>query len=279
MQTNFITISDKTELFVRDWLLPDEVEKYGSILIIHGMGEHCGRYDELAQMLNSIGLDVRSYDQRGHGESPGKRGSIPYRDAFLDDAKFIFDDFAKNKPATPFLLGHSMGGGIVASLVARKFITPRGLVMSSPALTAKISQWLKFQVNFGSFFAPDASFETDLPIDNISSDKGIVEKYKNDPLVHNRATPRLGKFILDEGRKSIKAAKNWTVPTLLIVPGNDKIVDSDGAKEFYENLPKDLRTMHFYENLYHETLNEIPTERAKVYENLKNWLLAQMQKK
>lgn len=277
MQTKFITTSDNTELFVNDWLLPDETEKRGSVLIVHGMGEHCGRYEELAKILNDIGLEVRGYDHRGHGKSNGKRGSIPYRDALLDDAKFIFDDFAKNKSELPFLLGHSMGGGIVASLVARKFIIPRGLVMSSPALSAKLNLLQKLQVNFGNFFLPDASFETGLPIDNISSDKGVVEKYKNDPLVHNRVTPRLGKFILDEGQKSIEAAKDWTVPTLLIVPGNDKIVDSDGAKTFYANLPEGIGTMHFYENLFHETLNEVPDERAKVYENLKGWFLAQIQ--
>lgn len=276
MQIKFITIPDKTELFIREWLLPNEVEKRGSVLIVHGMGEHCGRYEELVKFLNGIGLDVRSYDHRGHGESQGKRGSIPHRDSLLDDAKFIFDDFAKDKFQTPFLLGHSMGGGIVASLVARKFIKPRGLVMSSPALSAKLNLLQKFQVNFGNLFLPDASFETGLPIDNISSDKEVVEKYKNDPLVHNRVTPRLGKFILDEGKKSLEAAKKWTVPTLLIVPGNDRIVDSDGAKTFYNNLPKELGTMHFYENLYHETLNEIPTEREKVYENLKMWLLKQL---
>lgn len=276
MQTKFITTSDKTELFVCDWLLPDESERRGSIVIVHGMGEHCGRYEELAKFLNDIGLDVRGYDHRGHGKSEGKRGSIPYRDSLLDDAKLIFDDFAKDQNETPFLLGHSMGGGIVASLVARKFITPRGLIMSSPALSAKLNFSQKFQVNFGNLFLPDSSFETGLPIDNISSDKEVVEKYKNDPLVHNRVTPRLGKFILDEGQKSLEAAKNWTVPTLLIVPGKDRIVDSNGAKTFYQNLPKKLGTMHFYENLYHETLNEIPDEREKVYENLKNWLLTQI---
>lgn len=276
MQTNFITLPDKTELFVREWLLPDDAEKRGSVLIVHGMGEHCGRYDEVAKMLNSIGLDVRSYDQRGHGESPGRRGSIPYRDAFLDDAKFIFDDFAKDKAQNPFLLGHSMGGGIVASLVARKFINPRGLVMSSPALTAKLNLLQKFQVNFGNLFLPDKSFETGLPVEFISSDKSVVEKYVNDPLVHNKVTPRLGKSILDAGKESIEAAKKWSVPTLLIVGGADPIVNPEGAKEFYENLPKDLATMHFYENLYHETLNEIPAERAKVYEHLKNWFLEQI---
>lgn len=275
MQTKFITISDKTELFVRDWLLPDDAEKYGSILIIHGLGEHCGRYEELAKMLNSIGLEVRSYDQRGHGKSNGKLGSIPYRDAFLDDAKFVFEDFANDKSAKPFLLGHSLGGGIVANLVARKFVEPRGLIMSSPALTAKFSSFQALQIRLGNLLTPDLAVSNQLPIDFLSHDKQIVADYQNDELVHDRITPRLAKFVLDAGQESIETAKNWSVPTLLLVAGNDRLVNADGAKQFYKNLPKYLATMHFYDNLYHEIFNEIREEREKVFNDLKTWLVLQ----
>lgn len=276
MQTKFITTSDKTELFVREWLLSESVEKRGSVLLVHGMGEHCGRYEELAKFLNDIGLDVRGYDHRGHGESQGKRGSIPHRDSLLDDAKLIFDDFAKEKRETPFLLGHSMGGGIVASLVARNFIAPRGLIMSSPALSAKLNFSQKFQVNFGNLLTPNLAVSNSLPIDFLSHDLEIVENYKTDSLVHDRITPRLAKFILDAGQESIEATKTWSIPTLLLVAGNDRLVDADGAKQFYKNLPKSLVKMHFYENLYHEIFNEIRAEREKVYEDLKNWILTQI---
>ena len=278
MQSKFITISDKTELFVREWLLPDTAEKRGSILIIHGLGEHSGRYDELADILNEIGLEVCSYDQRGHGKSGGERGSIPYRDVLLDDAKFVFDNFAKDKAETPFLLGHSMGGGIAASLVARKFIEPRGLVMSSPALMAKPTLIQKMQLNIGGFLTPNLAVANNLAIDFLSHDKQMVEDYKKDSLVHNKITPRLAKFVLDEGKSSIATAKNWTTPTLLLVAGDDRLVDADGAKQFYANLPKEIAEMHFYENLYHEIFNESRKEREKVYNDLKNWLLQQIKK-
>jgi alpha-beta hydrolase superfamily lysophospholipase len=276
MQTNFITTSDKTELFVRDWLLPDNSEKRGSVLIVHGLGEHIGRYDEAAQILNNLRLEVRGYDQRGHGNSQGKPGSIPSRDALLDDAKIIFDDFAKDKTEPPFLLGHSLGGGLAANLVARKFITPRGLVMSSPALTARFSAFQGLQIKFGNLLTPDLTVSNNLPVDFLSHDPQIVADYKTDKLVHDRITPRLAKFVLDAGQESIEAAKNWTVPTLLLVAGSDRLVDATGAKQFHANLPKELATMHFYETLYHEIFNEIREEREKVFDNLRNWFLAQL---
>ncbi|HRH41241.1 MAG TPA: lysophospholipase [Pyrinomonadaceae bacterium] len=273
MQTNFITTSDKTELFVRDWFLPDEVEKRGSVLIVHGLGEHSGRYEEVAQVLNSIGLEVRSYDHRGHGKSEGKLGAIPYRDAFLDDAKIVFDDLAKDQAESPFLLGHSLGGGVAANLVARKFVEPRGLIMSSPALMAKLSAFQNFQVKFGSLLTPDLAVSNNLKIDFLSHDRQIVDDYKTDSLVHDRITPRLAKFVLDAGQESLAAAKNWSVPTLLLVAGSDHLTNPDGAKQFHANLPQELATMYFYENLYHEIFNETRNERDKVFNDLKNWLL------
>ncbi len=276
MQTKVLTTSDRIELFVRNWRLPIDAEMRGSVLIIHGLGEHSKRYDELANYLNNIGLAVRGYDLRGHGKSKGKRGVIPYRDALLDDAKLVFDDFAKNKAEVPFLLGHSLGGGLAANLVARKFINPRGLIMSSPALTAKISSFQQKQLTFGNIFTPNLAVSNNLQIDFLSHDPQIITEYKTDPLVHNRVTPRLAKFVLDAGQESLEAAKNWSVPTLLLVAGQDRLVDPEGAKSFYANLPKHLSTMHLYENLYHEIFNEIPVERGKVFADLKNWLVGQI---
>ena len=132
-----------------------------------------------------------------------------------------------------------MGGGIAANLVARNFVEPRGLMMSSPALTAKLTTSQQVQLIFGSRFAPNLAVANNLAIDFLSHEAQVVEDYKNDPLVHNKITPRLGKFILDAGQESIAAAKNWHVPTLLLVAGNDKLVDAEGAKKIFAELPQE----------------------------------------
>ena len=278
MQTKFITTPDKTELFVQDWVLPENIEKRGAVLLIHGLGEHCGRYTHVAEMLNSIGLEVRGFDQRGHGKSGGNRGEIPHKDALLEDARIVFGDFvARNSPKT-FLLGHSMGGGIAANLVARKFINPHGLILSSPALTAKLSFSQQMQLTAGNALSPNLAVANNLAIDFISHNAQVVHDYKTDALVHNKITPRLGKFILDAGKESIAAAPDFITPTLLLVAGNDKLVDASGSKQFFVKLPKGLAEMHFYENLYHELFNETANERAKVFADLKTWLLQQLEK-
>jgi alpha-beta hydrolase superfamily lysophospholipase len=274
-ETKTLQTSDQTELFVKDWLLNDEAEKRGAVLIVHGLGEHCERYAHTADFLNQNGFEVRGYDQRGHGKSGGNRGEIPTETALLEDAKFVYEDFARNRAEQPFLLGHSMGGGIAIRAAIDKFITPRGVILSSPAITAKLSLSEKLQLKLGRM-TPNIAVSNGLKVKYISHDNQVVEDYKNDELVHDKITPRLANFILDSGQETLKRAANFHIPTLLLIAGDDRLVDAGGAKELFAKLPKDSATMHIYDNLYHEIFNEPEVERAKVFANLKHWLLQQI---
>lgn len=271
MKTKTLKTSDQTELFVKDWLLSDQTEKRGAVLIIHGLGEHCERYARLAEFLNANGFEVRGYDQRGHGKSGGNRGEIPSETAMIEDAKFIYEDFAENHSERPFLLGHSMGGAVAVRAATDKFITPRGLILSSPAITAKLSLSEKMQLKIGRL-TPNIAVSNGLKVEYISHDRQVVEDYKNDELVHSKITPRLANFIIDSGQETLKKAANFHIPTLLLIAGDDRLVDTDGAKQLFKKLPKETTTMHIYENFYHEIFNEIEAERAKVFADLKNWL-------
>jgi alpha-beta hydrolase superfamily lysophospholipase len=274
-QTKILKTADQADLFVKDWFLPDGIQKRGSILIVHGLGEHCERYAHIAEYLNQNGFEIRGYDQRGHGKSSGNRGEIPTENALLEDAKFIYEDFSSKCAEKPFLLGHSMGGGIAIRAAVDKFITPRGLVLSSPAITAKLSFSEKMQLKLGRM-TPNIAVSNGLEIEYLSHDKQVVEDYKNDALVHDKITPRLANFILDSGQESLKKATSLQIPTLLLVAGNDHLVDVNGAKQLFAKLPKANTTIHLYENLYHEIFNETESERAKVFDDLKNWLLRQI---
>jgi alpha-beta hydrolase superfamily lysophospholipase len=270
-ETKTLQTSDQTELFVKDWLLKDEAEKRGAVLIVHGLGEHCERYARLAEFLNENGFDVRGYDQRGHGKSSGNRGEIPSENALLEDAKFVYDDYAQNQIEKPFLVGHSMGGAVAVRAAVDKYITPRGLILSSPAITAKLSLSEKMQLKLGRL-TPNIAVSNGLKVEYISHDKQIVEDYKNDELVHDKITPRLANFIIDSGQETLKRAANFHISTLLLIAGNDHLVDANGAKQLFAKLPKDNATIHVYENLYHEIFNETEIERAKVFADLKDWL-------
>lgn len=105
-----------TELFVREW---PALRRRGSLLLVHGLGEHSGRYAHVAAVLNDAGLHVRAYDQRGFGRSGGARATLPHADALVDDATAMFDALAAEARAAgepaPFVVGHSMGGLVARS--------------------------------------------------------------------------------------------------------------------------------------------------------------------
>src|SRR5262245_39608206 len=107
-------LPDGTEIFLREWPVPDGTEPRGALLLVHGLGEHSGRYAHAAERLAALGLHVRGYDHRGHGDSGGPRGSVPHPEALLDDVRAVFDDLATSAGGTPFLLGHSLGGAVAA---------------------------------------------------------------------------------------------------------------------------------------------------------------------
>ena len=110
---------DGTALFVRDWPLPAGSPAHDGVVIMHGLGEHCGRYAHVARFFNALGFAVRTYDHRGHGKSGGARGDVPDQDAMLRDARMVINDFSKQLDASPLLFGHSMGGWVAAKTIAR----------------------------------------------------------------------------------------------------------------------------------------------------------------
>ncbi|EJN08624.1 alpha/beta hydrolase, partial [Herbaspirillum sp. YR522] len=112
-QESWFDAADGTRLFCRDWSVAGAV---GAVQMVHGLGEHGGRYAALAALFNQAGWSVRICDHRGHGHSGGRRGSLIAPDDLLQDLKLVFDDFARRQRCTPMLFGHSMGGLVAARL-------------------------------------------------------------------------------------------------------------------------------------------------------------------
>ncbi len=276
MNTRIITTADNINLFVRNWDLPLFAERLGSVLIIHGHGEHSGRHEKLAKVFNDLGLDVRSYDQRGHGKSSGIKGSIPHKNSLLDDAKLIYNDFAKGRPQKPFIFGHNLGGIVATTLITRKIIKPRGIILASPVFQPVISTFQKTQMILGSAFFPQKALPYEIPLEYLSHDKKVVLDYQTDPLKHHKVSPGMGKFVVEAGKECIAAARHWQTPTLILAPKNDYLVDSKGSEIFFQNAPKNMVKMHIYENLYHEIFNEIGEEGEKVLKDLTTWLSEQI---
>ncbi len=263
---------DGDNLAVQDWPMAPGQALRGVVLLVHGLGEHVGRYDHLAWELNNWGFAVRGYDQYGHGESGGPRGGLPTDTRLLDDLADIVDSTrARMAPQTPLiLLGHSMGGLVAARFVALGVRPVQALVLSSPALDPGLNAVQKLLLAVLPKIAPNLRVGNGLDPALISHDPAVVAAYCADKLVHDRISARLARFIAEGGPAMVAQAPTWTVPTLLLYAGADRLVNPAGSRAFAAAAPKSVLEAHCFETLYHEIFNE--PESAAVYAALKQWL-------
>jgi alpha-beta hydrolase superfamily lysophospholipase len=265
------TASDGENIAVQDWHLPEDVRPRGLVLLVHGLGEHAGRYDALAGVLNDWGFAVRGYDQYGHGESDGARGTLPHANRLLDDLADLVESARVRKPGLPLiLLGHSLGGLVAASFVARTLLAVDALVLSSPALATRMTPLQKFLMAVVPRIAPNLTVGNGLDPRYLSHDRQVVQAYLNDPRVHDRISGRLARFIEDEAALVRARAGAWKVPTLLMYAGDDRVVDSAGSQAFSGAAPSAYVSSRCFEGLYHEIFNEPGSQ--PVYDCLRQWL-------
>ena len=277
-ETTTVRAADGTALLQRTWPVTRPV---GGVFLLHGLGEHTGRYEHVAAVFTELGLVVRGFDQRGFGESEGKRATIPRDDALLDDARQQFDAFAAELRAggvarAPFLLGHSMGGGLAARAVTGGWIAPRGLVLSSPALVPRITWIERVAARIGRVIAPNLRLPHRLPMHKLSHDPAVLAAATADTRMHILVTPRLVAFMLDAGARALADAARCGVPTLLLVAGDDHFVRADASRRFAAALPE--ATLEFYEPLYHEVFNELAANRAEVLADLRAWTRRELER-
>ena len=263
---------DGDNLAVQDWPLEKGKSLRGVVILVHGLGEHAGRYDALAHRINDWGFAVRGFDQYGHGESGGPRGGLPTDTRLLDDLTDIVDSTrARMRRKTPLiLLGHSMGGLVAARFVSLALRPVEGLVLSSPALDPGLNPVQKLLLALLPKIAPNLRVGNGLDASLISHDPGVVAAYRADKLVHDRVSGRLARFIADAGPATVALAPSWQVPTLLLYAGADKLVNPAGSRAFAAAAPKQLVSAHCFETLYHEIFNELKSE--PVFAELRKWL-------
>ena len=264
--------SDGDNIAIQDWPLLHGSVLRGVVVLVHGLGEHAGRYDAVAHQLNAWGFAVRGYDQYGHGESGGVRGGLPTdRRLLVDLADIVATTRTRMDKGCPLiLLGHSMGGLVAARFVSLKSRSVQGLVLSSPALDAGLGRWQKLAIAFLAKVMPGFRMANGLDVTALSHDRGVIHAYQNDPLVHNRISARLARFIDQGAAATLAAAPAWKVPTLLLYAGADKLVNPAGSRAFAEAVPSKIITAHCFDAMYHEIFNE--PDSADVFSALKAWL-------
>lgn len=271
MTKQLIRSYDGTELFV----LKNFIDNPKAVIVlIHGLGEHCGRYDYVTEKLNSFGYSILRYDHKGHGRSGGARGYLADYNQFVDDAHMMVKVAREQYPDLPlFMLGHSMGGFITAAYGVKYPGMLTGQILSGPCITVlPIFEELQ-----------DVDLEADplSLIDNglsdvICRDREVVETYQQDHLVLMDFTKKLMIEVFIKGAQWLTAnISHYHYPCLIMHGGDDRIVPSSNSEFLHENSSSKDSTVKIWPELFHEILNE-RVEKELVLEEIRNWIEARI---
>ncbi len=247
----------------------------GVLAFSHGLGDHSGRYQYLAEVLSPIGVALVIADLRGHGQSPGKRGHVAaYRDYLEDYGTAIRTARERYPEAVLFCGGHSLGGLIALGAEVEGVVPPacRGLVISAPALAVGFEppKWKVAAARVLSKIAPGALFSTGLDAEHLSHDPAVVESYEQDPLVHGNISARA--YIETLRLQTITRAGAPVVrrPLLMLQGTDDRDVDPAATRAFFEAAASTDKTFKEYPGFYHEVFNEVG--REGVLQDVVGWV-------
>jgi acylglycerol lipase len=242
------------------------------LAVAHGLGEHSGRYDRLARAMAGYGIACCAVDLRGMGESEGRRGHIARWQQWVDDYATFYQSVVDDAGGVEVVpLGHSFGGVVVTSAVLRGAVTPERFVLSNPAFRAamQVPAWKLQLARIGSRLAPMVTLSNGVDPNLVSRDPVVVEEYRQDRLVHDRLSFRLGMEYLAASQEALDRAAEVKVPFLLIVGSQDRIIDPQGAAEFSARATVD-HSLKLYQGRYHEPFNDL--DSAQVFADLAEWL-------
>jgi alpha-beta hydrolase superfamily lysophospholipase len=242
------------------------------ICLVHGMGEHCGRYGHVADFFNSRGFSVMGFDQRGHGRSEGKRGHTPSYGLLMESVGMLVKTTSKKYPGVPLILyGHSMGGNLVLNYAWRDGTGIKAVVGSSPYLTLAFDppKWKTALASLVKNILPGLLQPTGLDTSMLSHDEKVVEDYEADPLVHDQISTSFFFNVHTAGQEAITHAADIKVPALVFHGTGDKITSHEGTRKFAENS-NGKAELKLWEGLYHETHNE--PEKEQVLSFVADWI-------
>jgi alpha-beta hydrolase superfamily lysophospholipase len=269
--TETVTAHDGTELLVRRWAATGE--PWASLIVVHGIAEHSGRYEHVGGWLSDAGIDVSAYDQRGFGASAGRR-------AWLDRWSRNHDDLQERLASTRaiaagrpvFVYGHSLGGLIALGYAVANPPRPQpdGYVLSAPATASEIPVWKQALARILGRIAPGIAIPNAFDGGLLSSDPKVGRAYQADPLNQHTTTTRFGLEAIREQARVQDAMARLTVPTLVIHGESDRLVSPSASAPLAE-LPGVTRRT--YPKLRHEMHNE--PEGHDVIDDVIAWLRAE----
>lgn len=262
--------SDGFRLHGRGW--QPEVGMQGVINLVHGLGEHSGRYTHMAEVLTGAGYALITFDLRGHGLTKGKRGHTPSYELLFDDIDALLSESTRRFPGFPyFLYGHSLGGNLVLSYTLHRQPQLAGVIATAPWLRVAFEPpaWKLTLGKLMNVLLPSFTLPSGLDPKDLSHDQNVVDAYINDPLVHDRLSARLGLSAIQHGEWSLQHAGEFSLPLLLMHGGGDRVTSVPASKEFASKVGERC-TVKIWDGLYHEIHNEYV--KGEVFGFLLNWL-------
>ncbi|MBB6731002.1 alpha/beta hydrolase [Cohnella zeiphila] len=266
------TLENGARMFACEWRPELRGTVRGFVGLVHGMGEHAGRYDHLARMLAEEGYVVWAFDQFGHGRTPGKRGHVPNYEDLLQGPERLLEEARRRYPEAPaFLYGHSMGGNVTLNYLLRRQPALAGAVVVGP--------WLKLAFDPPPVTAiagrlleriyPQFSNHRPLVVERLTTDPEMARRISEDPLGHGHITARFFFGVQRAGLWALRHADQLRTPILLMHGGDDKVTSVAASRSFAEQAGT-LCTFMEWPGYRHELHNE--SGREAVFSVVRDWL-------
>jgi len=266
---------DDFPIFYQKWT-PAQVRRV--MVVQHGFGEHSGRYGNLLDAFDGTGTAFYALDARGHGKTGGKRGHVDQFQQYVDDLADLIEIARKeNMNDEIYLIGHSLGGVIVLqyALQGTNQSNLAALIASSPGLIIPMDFGRQVKKTMATVLAsvfPATTLDANLDISHLSHDTKVVNAYRDDPLVHGKISFQMGSNLFSVGKSILEKAGQITVPIYIFQGTADQIVSPESARKLFECLTVNDKTLKMYDNLYHETMNELEADKKRVLADLREWV-------
>jgi alpha-beta hydrolase superfamily lysophospholipase len=262
---------DGLRLKARWWPVP---EARAIVIVAHGFGEHGGTYAHVARSVGgAVGADFLALDFRGHGRSPGRRGVVRRYEDLVTDLRSVVAWARANLPDLPvFVMGHSNGGQVVLRFALDPGHDIRAVIASNPSIQVAMPV-PPGKLKLGKVLlsvAPWFTLKADAPSAWMTRDPAMQDMYRKDELRHNRMSAPLFFGMVEGGEMLLARAGEIRLPTLLIVGGQDPVINPASNREFFERLGAEDKTLHLYPRMLHEPFNELG--REAVFDDLARWL-------
>lgn len=264
-----IKSADGTKLAYRAW------PKAGADItfaVVHGLGEHSGRYARFAEGMAKHGMSTFALDLRGHGESEGQRGHVDSWSQWIDDVSAFVSHVEHLVRAEVVPLGHSFGGAaLLSTVLAGKAPTIKRFAVSSPALKLRLQApaWKTAVAPFASKIVPRLAMDNEVDPGTVSRIPEVVAAYRDDPLVHSRITSRMYTEWQKATEDILGRAGQIKIPFLILAGTADPLIDPEGSRRLHELVPS-LSELHLLEGRYHEPFNDLGSD--EVFQVVADWV-------